>query len=290
MDIRKYEVFLKAAECGNFTKTGETMGYTQSGVSHMMKDLETEMGFPLFIRKRTGVTLTAEGERIIRIVREMVKWDEQLRQTVSSIRGLETGEISIGTFFSVSVNWLPRIIKRFQEEHPGIHVHLMEGGMHEIEEWLSEGRVDLGFFSYQTHHDFDWIPLKRDRLLAVLPAETSASEPLPLGYFEGQPFIMSAAGFDYDIHRILEENGVTPRTEFSSMDDYAIVAMVENELGVSILPELVLAGHSDRVTTRELSPAAYRTLGIALPSIKELSPAAGKFIDCTKRVLEENKL
>ena len=61
MDARKYEVIIKAAECGNLTRAGEDFGYTQSGVSHMIKAVETEFGFRLFLRGRGGVALTEEA-------------------------------------------------------------------------------------------------------------------------------------------------------------------------------------------------------------------------------------
>ncbi|MFR5880435.1 MAG: LysR family transcriptional regulator, partial [Cloacibacillus evryensis] len=88
MDIRKYEVIIKAAECGNLTKAGESFGYTQSGVSHMIKSVEEEFGFRIFLRGRDGVSLTPDGERVIPALREIVKWNESLGQTVSAINGL----------------------------------------------------------------------------------------------------------------------------------------------------------------------------------------------------------
>ena len=73
MDFRKYEVFLRTLECGSLTRAGEELGYTQSGVSHMMKSLEEEVGFRLFSRGRAGVELTSEGARIVPIIRELSK-------------------------------------------------------------------------------------------------------------------------------------------------------------------------------------------------------------------------
>ena len=71
MDARKYEVIIKAAECGSLTRAGEDFGYTQSGVSHMIKAVETEFGFRIFLRGRGGVTLTEEGSRVLPYLREI---------------------------------------------------------------------------------------------------------------------------------------------------------------------------------------------------------------------------
>ena len=105
MDFRKYEVFLRTLECGSLTRAGEELGYTQSGVSHMMKSLEEEVGFCLFSRGRAGVELTAEGARIVPIIRELSKWNEQLSQVLSSIKGFELGTIRIATIASISFHW-----------------------------------------------------------------------------------------------------------------------------------------------------------------------------------------
>ena len=292
MIIRKYTVFLKAAECGNLTRTGELMGYTQSGVSHMMKGLEDEIGFSLFKRGSKGISLTDNGRKLLPIIRKLLDCNEQLEQTVSSINGLITGNICIGAFSSVSTHWLPRIIKSFQSDYPKVNISILEGGIREIDGWLSEGIADIGLYSRQPHQTFDWLPLKEDPLLAILPKDHPLPEgaPFPITECNGAPFIISTQGFDYDIHRVLAENNVTADVKFSSMDDYAIVSMVANGLGISILPELVLKWCAGHVRITELEPRAYRILGIAVPSLKNLSPAVKKFLDHTTHILQRDNL
>ncbi len=289
MDFRKYEVFLRAIECGSLTKAGCELGYTQSGVSHMMKGLEDEVGFRLFSRGRAGVELTSEGARIVPIIRELSKWNEQLNQTLSLIKGFELGTIRIATIASISFNWLPRIIRRFLEDFPNIDIDIMEGGAEEIKQWLAERRADIGFISVQENSEGEAVPLKKDRFLAVLPPDfpVDGRKFFPLSDFNEQTFIISTRGIDYDIHRILENNNVTPKIKFSSTDDNTIISMVANGLGVSILPELMLAGHMHRVRTMRLKPEIFRTLGMVVPSMKDTSPAAKKFMEYVSCVLEE---
>ena len=289
MDFRKYEVFLRTLECGSLTRAGEELGYTQSGVSHMMKSLEEEVGFRLFSRGRAGVELTAEGARIVPIIRELSKWNEQLSQVLSSIKGFELGTIRIATIASISFHWLPKIIRRFLEDYPNIDIDIMEGGAEEIKTWLEDKRADIGFISIQENETFETVPLKKDRFLAVLPPDfpLEGRKSFPLTDFNGQTFIISTRGIDYDIHRILEINSVTPKIKFSSTDDNTIISMVENGLGVSILPELMLAGHMHRVRTIKLKPDLFRNLGMVVPSMKETSPAAKKFMEYVTSVLKE---
>ena len=73
MDLNKYTLFADVAETKNFTKTGERMGYTQPGVSHILKTLENEPGFPLFLRTKRGIKLTPNAEVILPIERNMLR-------------------------------------------------------------------------------------------------------------------------------------------------------------------------------------------------------------------------
>lgn len=160
MSINKYEIFLKVVELGSLTKAADVLGFTQSGISHTISSLEMEFGFPLLIRNRSGVKLTVNGEQVLQPIREILKWNEKLKQEVADIHELEVGTITIGTFTSVSVHWLPGMIKQFRSEYPYIEIRLMEGGYLEVEQWIEAGVVDCGFISLPTREKFEVIPLK----------------------------------------------------------------------------------------------------------------------------------
>lgn len=265
------------------------MGYTQSGVSHILKSLETEMGFPLFIRSKQGVRLTKNAETVLPLVRSLLSRYEILEQTVNDLNGLETGKLVIATYSSISVNWMPPIIHRFQEVYPGIDISLMEGGADDIVGWLNDDIADFGFVSHRNMESLEWISLCEDPLVAVLPKDypPPASGVFPIREFEGKCFIISAMGTDYDIHYALEASGVKPDMRFSATDDHTIIAMVANKLGVSILPQLMLSNYEDQVSSYLLEPYFSRDLGIAVKSRASMSPAAAKFLEITKQILPE---
>ncbi|MHA6531965.1 LysR family transcriptional regulator [Paenibacillus sp. BAC0078] len=280
MSISKYEVFLKVVELGSLTKAAEVLGFTQSGISHTISSLELEFGFSLLIRNRSGVKLTVNGEQVVQPIREIIKWNEQLKQQVADIHGLETGTITIGTFTSVSVHWLPGMIKEFRKEYPYIEFKLMEGGYLEIEQWIEAGVIDCGFISLPTREKFEVFPLKQDRMLAILSKEHPLSRApfMPLAQIAYEDFIIPKAGSDYDVRRVLEKAGIKPNIKFSAGDDYAIIAMVENGLGISILPELVIQRQKHNVAMLELEERSFRSLGIAVHSMKYTSPATKRFL------------
>jgi DNA-binding transcriptional LysR family regulator len=289
MDIRKLQLFVDVAETENFTKTGERMGYTQSGISHLLKSLEDELGFSLFIRSKQGVKLTNDAKRLLPSVRSLLAMTEHLQQDIDEINGLETGQLTIATFSSISIHWLPKIIHIFQQTHPGINIKLLEGGTDDIVSWVESDLADFGFLSYRQTRNLDWIPLYEDPLVAVVPVDYPVPEDnvFPIENFENQNFIISAMGTDYDIHHALDSSGITPSICFTSKDDHAIISMVANKLGISILPELILRNFDSQVATYPLSPFYARTLGVAMKSKDSLSPAAKKFLKVTMDMISE---
>lgn len=287
MDVRKYEVIIKAAECGSLTRAGESFGYTQSGVSHMIKAVEAEFGFRIFMRGRAGVTLTEEGRSVLPYLREIVKWNERLTQTVGSLNGLISGTLRVGSFSSIATHWLPQIIKRFQENYPNIKIEITEGGTDALEEAVEDGRADLALMTYQPGLHLEHHALCVDPFLAILPHEhpLAGRAEFPLEAFNGEDFVIVTHSYDYATGRILDDYSLKPNIKFTSRDERTIFSMVENGLGVSILPELVLRGWEGRVVKLPLTPRVTRELSICLPSFADASPACKKFVGYVKRMV-----
>lgn len=279
--ISKYEALAKVVELGSLTKAAEVLGCTQSAVSHAISNLESEFGFAILKRSRAGVRLTSEGERIMPPVRGMLNYEEQLKQTVSAIRGLDFGTVRIGAFTSVAVHWLPSVIKEFQSDYPNVDIKLLNGDYHDVEQWIIEGSVDLGFVNVPADLGCECVPLMEDRLLAILPRDHKfASYPkFPLVECETEAFITLLETSNHDANKALSAAGIKPNIRFSTKDDYAIIAMVEQGLGISIMPELLLKGRHDDVVIRELVPPSKRTIGLAIPETSKASPATRRFAD-----------
>ena len=111
LSLAKFEIFSTVVELGSLTKAGETLGLTQSAVSHAIASLESEWGFSILNRGRSGIHLTSNGERVLKYIREILKWNEEMVQEIANINGLEIGTVRIGTISSVSIHWLPEIMK-----------------------------------------------------------------------------------------------------------------------------------------------------------------------------------
>ena len=291
MALDKYQTLMTVVDSGSLTKAAAELGCTQSAVSHCLDALEKELGFALLTRNRAGVKLTSEGERLLPAVRSFLGAAEQLRQTASSIRGLESGTVRIGAFTSVAVHWLPPVLKEFQRDYPRVYFKLLNGDYHDVEQWLTDGSVDVGFVTLPSPVGCECIPLMEDRLLAILPRHSRFENypRFPLVECETEPFISLLESSDHDARRALEAAGVKPNVRFYTKDDYAVIAMVEQGLGISIMPELLLKGRQYDLQILPLIPEAKRTIGLAIAAGDRAGPATRRFADYVVRYVTELK-
>lgn len=290
MSLAKFEIFRTVVELGSLTKAGERLGLTQSAVSHAIASLESEWGFSLLSRGRSGIQLTSNGDHVLKYIREILKWNEEMLQEIANINGLTIGKIRIGTFSSVSAQWLPEILKNFNEYYPSIEIKLLEGNYDDIEYWIANGIVDFGFVSLPTLDSLEVIPLKEDKMLCLVYDEHPLVQQNKISFemIKEEPLIMSKKGSDNDLRRLLEENNITPHIKFELADDQAIFSMVQHGMGIAILPEMALYRVPINVRILNFEKEKYRTIGIAAASFKNLAPATKKFIEYLKTWISES--
>ena len=267
MSLKKYEAFVRTVELGSLTKAAQSLGSTQSRISHILSDLEAEYGFSLLRRSRGGIELTEAGRLVLPKMQEILSKEQALAECVDEIRNANAGTVRVGVFTSVAVHWLPGMIRSFQAEHPGAHLEMRNGDYHDVDQWLREGSVDLGFVTLPAPAGMRTIPLAEDPLVAILPRDHRLArlEQIPIEELGQDPFISLLQSSDHDIHRALDNAGVHPNIKFTTKDDYAILAMVEQGLGISIVPQLLIQSRAQNLEVRPLIPGASRTIALAIP-------------------------
>ena len=281
METGKYRALLRTAELGSITRAAEDLGYTQSAVSRIISDLEQEWGVALLIRGRSGVALTAAGEALLPGLRAVCNAERELQEEVAELHGLTRGTIRVGTFNSISVHWLPRLMKSFLEKYPAIRFEILTHiEYREIEDWVASGHVDCGFISLPCALDLDTVFLRRDRHMAVLPADhpLAGAECYPIDRFAQDPYIKLEDDRDREVIQIFEHCGVKPNLQYLVNDDYAAISMVESGLGVSVLTELVLRRTPYHVVVKPLDPPQFRDIGLAVRDRETASPATARFL------------
>ena len=290
MESKKLEALLMAVDLGSFTKAAEVLGYTQSGLTHMMNSLEKEVGFTLLERGRSGVRLTEEGERIAPAVREFLQANARLDSVIEQVASSRTEIIRVSAYASIAMHWLPGIIQRFREECPDVDVDIRMADHVDVPyELLAQGKMDAILVSPQDEGQYEWVHLADDPMFAVLPKDfdTQGMTAFPLAAFEARDFIMPSQGFDKDIMRIFNRIGVKPHILPTWVDDPTVISMVGHGLGVSMMTELTVRGRTDGVKLLPVEPASSRELGLAVRSLDAASDGLRHFIDCTKRVVAE---
>ncbi len=279
--LLKYLAFVKTVERGSFTRAAQELDYAQSSVSKMVADLESEWGMTLLERSKNGVRLTSAGEQIMPFLRKVLNDHQELAGQIFRMNGIETGVVRIGTFASVAINWLPNIFAALQKDYPGIEYEMLLGDYDEVEQWIKDGRVDCGFLRLPTLPQFDTIMLKEDEYKLVLPSghPLAEKETVAIEELNGLPFLLLEHGGKTEVSDLLERSHVQPDVRFTTWEDFAIMAMVERGMGVSILPDMILRRIPYQLEIRPLQKPYYRSIGLAVKNRSHITPAVKKFID-----------
>ena len=156
MDSSKLKVLIRAVETATFSAAGEELGFTQAGVSYIIKTLEDELGIQLLIRGKKGVRLTQKGEALMEHVRNADAAMDALLSRAEALKNAQTGRLKIGALNSLSVAWLPSVIASFCADNPDIQIDVQEAGTDKLTEMLSTGETDFILTSVQPK-GVDWI-------------------------------------------------------------------------------------------------------------------------------------
>lgn len=280
MTILFCKIFNMVVSQGSFNRAAELLNLTPSAVSHAISSMEKEIGFQLFNRNKTGVTLTSYGEAIYPKIQRLLNCDEVLEQTISEMNGLEKGTVKIGTFNSACIHLLPSIIKSYKETYPGISIEIYEGSYADIIYWLKAGVVDLAFLSTSCTKELEITPLYNDPLVLVVPSSMKIEQDyIDVSMLHNQDFVIQRESCNSDIQQFLHKYKIKARSKCYVVDDQSTMAMVECGFGISIMPKLATRKDFHNIRIYPIKPDEYRTIGVAYMNLEALSPAARKLYE-----------
>lgn len=276
MTLLTYQVFKMVAEQQSFRKAADILGLTPSAVSHTIAAMESELGFCVLNRSKSGVTLTNYGEHLLPYVNAVLNSDESLQQAISEFNGLKQGKVKIGCFSSVCTNWMPDIMNSFEKKYPGITIEVFQGTYDDVVYWIKNGIVDLGFLSVSSAADIPIEPLYKDPLLCVLPKGTRRkkdTEYMDVDEMRDHQFVTQRESTDADIQEFLKDNMLSVQSNYHVVDDLSTIVMVANGFGICLMPELVMNDIPYEVDCYPIKPDAYRIIGIATLNPDFMAPA-----------------
>jgi DNA-binding transcriptional LysR family regulator len=285
MTFTQLEVFAVLARVGSFSRTAGVLGISQSGVSHAIKQLETELGVTLLKREGASATLTDVGAKLLSRANDILQQKEALQQEASAEHGIARGTLRIASFGATSsLRLLPKLLARFQQKYPLVEVHIEEATDNVVVQWLLERRMELGFV-VSPDERFDTLPLAEDELVAVLPsmhplASQSAIRAID---FHGQPFIRTSAGSGPHIDAFLASQGVEPKTLFRFEQLTSMMGFVAQGDALTIAARMALPPPPTGVVYRPLKPRCRREIALAALRFDKLSPAALAFVQLAQK-------
>ena len=210
MDSKKVHALLLAVERGSLTSAAAELGYTQSGLTHMMNALEEEVGLNLLVRSKNGVCLSPAGQALRPAMQAFLDASLDLEEEAAHLRQRSSSTLRLGSYSSIASTWLPAIVASFRKVDPNTDVIIDVGGIPDIYEKLKNDQLDCAF--------------------------------VPISDFSEQEFLMPSDGFDIDILPLFSRHlgKELPRIRYTNLSDSAIVSMVEHNLGISLLSELIM--------------------------------------------------
>ncbi len=276
MTLLTYQVFQTVANIGSFHKAADLLGLTPSAISHAVSSMENELGFPVFTRSKSGITLTNYGEHLLPYVNAVLNSEESLQQAIAELNGLKQGKVKIGVFSSICTSWLPQILHFFQEKYAEIKVEVFQGTYDDVYYWIKNGVVDLGFLSVSSAKDIPIEPLYKDPLLCVLPKgirKDSLKPYMDIEEMRTYEFVTQRECTDADIQNFLKENSLRIQSNYHVVDDLSTIALVEKGFGICLMPELVMHDIPYDVDCCQVYPEACRIIGLAAMHQEFMAPA-----------------
>lgn len=285
-----YQAFSEVARQKTFVAAAKTLNVTPSAISHSIASLEDDLDFPLFIRNRTGVSLTPDGETVLPIVQEILNTEIKLREEADRIKGLNSGRIRIGAFSSVCINWLPEIIRTFKQDHPHIDISIEQGNFNRVTEQVRLGRLDIGFSALPITENLNVVPLYEDEIFCIAPSDFIPQNGATITKKDAknERFILQQIDYDRETKQTLDAYNVSGNSIQFSIDDASIIAMVESGLGLGVLPELALQNLTGNVKVYPFSQPFKRTIAVVTQSEEKQTPSTHAFLQLVQEWVEQH--
>jgi LysR family carnitine catabolism transcriptional activator len=283
MDLRRLRLFVAVADHGGFTAAAAVEHVAQPAVSLAVRELEEEVGAPLFVRSRAGASLTVAGEALLGPARQALRDVEHAVEAVAAVTGLVAGHLDVASLPTLAADPVAELVGRFRRSHPGVTVRLgAPRDVEELAEAVRTGAADVGVTEQgPANRGLSEVRIGRQELFAVSPGRRGPSTPLRLDRLEGVPLVLSPTGSSLRdvVDTALAEAGVRPDVGVESAQRDALIPLVLAGAGTTFLPD-ALARAAERLgaTVRPTRPRLRRTI-VLVHRAGDPGPAAVRFLE-----------
>jgi DNA-binding transcriptional LysR family regulator len=298
VEIRQLRAFVAIAESGTFTAGALRVHVTQAAISMQIRQLETEIGARVFVRAPRHVILTEAGEQLLRRARHILREHDAALDEIAELAGAERGRLRIGSASAmVLTEQLPSILKDLRKQHPAAEISVTSGTSEVLVDQILAGEVDIAFVSLPV--DVRGIKTERlseDQLVAIASPQHKLAKQRTISAYTlaGERLILGERGGNTRrlIDQFFAQAGVTLRVAMELSRQQAIRRMVEEDMGVGIVP---LQSVKEEVEKGKLirwwieGAQINWELGIAQLSNGYDSPIMQKFVALARRNFAKTK-
>ncbi|MGB3697281.1 MAG: LysR family transcriptional regulator [Gordonia sp. (in: high G+C Gram-positive bacteria)] len=291
IELRYLTALMAVSREGSFSRAAEQLGYTQSAVSQQIARLERSVGHQLV--ERPGgprpVSLTSAGTVLLRHAEAIVARLSSAAADLDALDAGTAGSLRIGCFQSVGVHMLPRIVREFSTQFPGVQVELMENEDDgELLRQVERGDLDLTFVVAPIPAGpFDWEELLADPYVVVVPEESAAAQrgtAVTLDELSEQRLISyTQVRTEHLVENRLGRPGLRDRIVFHSNDNGVLMGMAAEGVGVAVVPWLAAGVDRPGLRVLPIADTAPRTVGIAWHQDRYQLAASHAFIDLAQQ-------
>ncbi|MEJ8569966.1 LysR family transcriptional regulator [Microbaculum marinum] len=276
--LEALRVFITVAEVGNIKDAADRLGRTASAISMTLKQLEEEVGGPLFATDRKS-SLTALGRFILDTAQVQLRSYDKSIARIRAYAQNRIGRLSVAAVPSVATHLLPALLPRFVAERPGLEVELFDIDSRSVQAMVEADQADLGLAGEPVSDALtEFTPLFRDRFKVVC-AEGSplCARPSPLRWSDlaGETLIRNGAS------EAIQSAGYRAKAARASLTVHnvtSLVALARAGLGITLLPALATVGLPEGAAALELRDGeAQRTVGLLERRGAVRSPVASAF-------------
>lgn len=282
MKLEQLASFEAVARIGHFTRAAEELFLAQPSLSRQIAALEADLGAKLFRRGPAGVTLTDAGEVLLPIARRMLGDARSAREQMDELAGLRRGHVRLGAPPTLCVSLVADVLAAFRAAHPGVDLHITEGGSRTLVDALNENALDLALMvtrgTEPSVPGTELIPLLSEELVVISAAgsplpgraqEQRGESPTPaeLTLAELAQIPQVAFNRSYDLRvatdAAFSASGLTPTIAVEGAEMDAVLRFVERGLGVAVVPAMVVIDRPALHSTRLVGPQLTRTVNLA---------------------------
>ncbi|ALC81252.1 MULTISPECIES: LysR family transcriptional regulator [Bacillus] len=281
MDIKDLIVFLEVAEEGNLSRAARKLNYVQSNVTMKIKQLEEELGTPLFYRNGKGVDVNTNGEILLPYAKQILQLVNEAVRSVQSNAERPMGTMKIGSTESTAAVRLPTILAQYCFAYPEVEVILETHTTDELIRLVVERKLEGAFVAGEAHHpDINSFLFHEEELTLI------SKDPLTsIHEVNGKNLLVFSHGCSYRkrLEAWLQEEKVVPNRilEFGTIE--AIIGCVKAGIGTAVMMKEIIKENSSLAFTP--LPETYSNIPTNFITRKDvlLSAALRKFLEFVKK-------